>query len=348
MKSLCTAFALIAVIASQDVTAQTPSLYAPVMLGGYYNASTNGMMTPAEWKPDGTSFQALSAAQQGSFLTDLSAARLAGSRWFVRIEPHDQTTYDKDLVVYDESGANRTVLNPGVNLDVWRIAWSHSGTRLAWAGRLLTSDGLSSLPGEEGIYVADVVTDASGRPSGIANISRLVTASSTSLQTNQERISWRSDDLTLAFMAGSTLEIAPVDPFGTPTAAVPVAISGLPSSPWKPVFSPAAGDFRIGFQSAGVRANVAVYELYSVNLPANYAGAALAATQITNKNNAKTAPNSAWEWDWSPDGVYVAYTGSATINGYPRVSKLKSNGSGTETVVNGSNNTGYVLWQWRP
>ena len=116
------------------------------------------------------------------------------------------------------------------------------------------------------------------------------------------------------------------------------------------VFSPLAGDSRVGFLRFTGRVNATYrYDIWVVTVPSAYDGTTtLAATQITNSLNAHNLVQ-AEHVDWSPDALWFAFDAyPVSLNSSLNIYKIPSDGSSKEVNLTPSKSVGYVLSQWRP
>src|SRR5438874_2146025 len=96
--SAAPALLLLAAGAAMAQTSANPPIYSPVILGSTYDASTNDVLVPAEYRPDGTGLQRLVVSG-----IDFSRSRFGSGRYFLRDVGAGPNLGD-DLVATDESG----------------------------------------------------------------------------------------------------------------------------------------------------------------------------------------------------------------------------------------------------
>jgi hypothetical protein len=325
-----------------------PPIYSPVLLGNYWNDATNGIATPIQARPSGGT-----ATVQNLLFgsNDFSRNVFGSGRYFLRIEGFSGIPNLHQLVAYDETGTQRIPLTSQTdNLYVWRVRWSPDGNQIAWIGGIVSDPTNPNSPGTYGVFVGEVTRDSSGNPTAVANIRPLVTRPKEQVIQNPATISWTGDKQYLVYAVYNVyvhLYRVSVAADGSAPQEQEIHVGNVAQSGSTLLYikaSPASGDNRIAFQVRGSRGNLAAYDIWTVAVPAGYAGQSLTALQVTSKSNVKYAPK-AGDYDWSPDGGQFAL--SATGGTMLRVEKVASTGAGSSSVLLSASNTAYSLSMWR-
>ena len=236
-----------------------------------------------------------------------------GSRRYLRIDDHAQ------VVVTDETcGRETTVLvSPDLYLDVAR--WSIDGRRVAvWGQSSTIAEASRSDPNVDptgdpraGVYVADVITDASGWPVGLTSLRQVVALAWTSWR-SPALVSWAGDNTRIVYGyqprtatgASGPIEVHVLDvETGSLTVIDDPAVAGhMPS--FSPARDPVSGDYLIVMTRLTRTFGTVRNDLFVMRPD----GTGL--RQITDKRNAPASPM--LNPTWSPDGTSVAYSALTT------------------------------------
>jgi hypothetical protein len=255
-----------------------------------YDATTGRAVRMA---PDGSGLVALACGE------DLS--RGPGARYFVNVVTKPYPSPGTELAAFDEGCGPAVQLTSDPNVQRAFPRWSHDGTAVAFGGRRF--DPTTGATTEQGLYVAEVVRDAAGAPSSIANV-RLAVALPTVFITP----SWASGGCRIAYGAASSAtdeDVYVVSVCG-PLPATPVDLTNTSgSSGYRPDFHPSANKIvsaRRANKGGPVRS-----DLFGLDLATG------STSQVTRKSNANLAqigyPS------WSPDGRSIAFSAYALAVG---------------------------------
>jgi Tol biopolymer transport system component len=189
---------------------------------------------------DATTGRAVRMAPDGSGLVALACggdlSRGPGARYFVNVVTKPYPSPGTELAAFDEGCGPAVQLTSDPNVQRAFPRWSHDGTAVAFGGRRF--DPTTGATTEQGLYVAEVVRDAAGAPSSIANV-RLAVALPTVFITP----SWASGGCRIAYGAASSAtdeDVYVVSVCG-PLPATPVDLTNTSgSSEYRPDFHPSA------------------------------------------------------------------------------------------------------------
>jgi Tol biopolymer transport system component len=240
-----------------------------------------------------------------------------------------------ELAASDEDCQQTITLFTSPNMRFGAARWSHDGNRIAagaWVWDLDTGE-----IAEEGIYVADVLRDGTGRPVGIANLALLIRTYAASM------ISWSGDDQRIAYQVsaprsggGTQIDIWVRDiPSGVETN-----ITNSPDySEDSPAYSPVAE--RIAFRrEVPARNGEYRYDIYT--MPA-FGGAATRITTPTTPGGTHNEIPS-----YSPDGQYLLFVSSdGSFERDRDLYRIKSDGSGKATNLTGKQKGFFGINRWR-
>lgn len=276
-----------------------------------------------------------------------------GSRRFLRTDDHR-------LVVTDAACTNDTVLFTNPSLELRYARWSVDGQRVAvWAQSSEVVDQSRQDPPlhdayedpTAGIYVADIVTDTAGRPTGLVNLRQAIALPWTTWR-SPVIVSWAGDgrrvtygyrpatrnpDGTLTF--GRT-EVHVLDLDSGALTVLDENVTG--SSPdFSPVPDPASGEYLIALtrptRSWGwYRTDVFVVRPDGTGL-----------RQVTSKNNVPAGPISGPHW--SPDGQSLTFSAitSGSVATY-HVWRIAADGRSKGKDLTPKATSAYHAQAWRP
>ncbi len=320
-------------------------LFSPVILAREFFVPGR----PVQMNQDGSCLEVI------SILGDLMHKRMKGERYFLTSEPVTlpDGSQRSIVVAYEESGDpnTRQVLTSDPSIDRFgQPRWSIDGTRVAYVGARYDPDFGGVI--EEGIFVGEVIFDGAVAPDQIVNERLVVEA-----DPNEYLIpvlSWSGDRITYetsrpVYDTDGTIidyerSIYVADLSIDPPVSYEIQFADG-SIEYYPSFSPV--DNLLAFTRNTSRAGCVRNDIYAVNVPFDYDGFPLVATQITNKNNAKNLCQLRRAY-WSPDGTYLAFDAwDLSLKGGMQIYTIKSNGSGKAVKLTNSKNQGYLVTGWR-
>lgn len=264
---------------------------------------------------DGSSFSLLSC---GGDLTHGGAPRyFVGAVAGTAILPDGYS--NSVLVASDEDCARQVVLYDSPSMRFSTVPqWSHDGTRIAV--NATKWDLATSAIQEKGIYLADVIKDATGRPIGLSNL-RLAIASG-----GDPNFSWSGDDQRIAYVAGAAgkprQDIWVFD-IASGTSIDVTNTTDLDED--QPSFSPV--DDRIAFiRMVGLRGTYR-FDVFTVSA----AGGPI--VQVTSKGTTGSSQNKSP--CFSPDGQYLSFvSGSGTTAPFQDFDVFRIRLDGVSKAVN--------------
>jgi len=225
-----------------------------------------------------------------------------------------------ELIAYDEDCSLGVIITDEPSMRFNTVLWSPDGRRIAFYAE--TWDLSSGKMTEHGLYLADIVHDAGGRPVAATNLRFL-------FETGDGPISWSGDGSRIAHggfapddQGGTQLDIWVYD-LNTGTS---MNVTNTPeSNEIEPAFSP-LGD-RIAFVRRATTSGW--YDIYTV--PATGGKEVRVTTKKTTGQPANRHPC------FSPDGQYLAFNSSDLSKFYTesRIFKIRSDGSGKAVSLYG-------------
>jgi len=220
--------------------------------------------------------------------------------------------------------------DPLTGLEAFRRAGAPSispdGTKIAFSGTLI-----GAVQGD--YYIADLVPDADGLPSGVANVVRVCPSGYT-------RPSWSPDGQWLAFEGGHALDVVRAQADAAPAEIVPGDPADIYYVAWSPPLS-GEPNGRIAFSRDVIKKWVVGWEVCTVRPD----GTGL--VRVTTSTNTKTAYNKCAAW--SPDGKQIAFSGRMSGGLADTIYRTAADGSKPSVAVAAAlgEHTAYGL-RWVP